>query len=64
MEKHINETLIKLASSIEALAESIEKDAVEAPTLQKQASVQRDFGFGKVSETPDKGDPLLNFILS
>ena len=65
MEKHINDSLIKLAESIEALADSIEKDAASAPVaMQKEASLRRDFSFGRVTETPDKGDPLLNFILS
>ncbi len=65
MENHIAETLLKLASSIETLAETIEKDAEASQKHVKTASANRDFGFGGVSEVPDKGaDPLLSFILS
>lgn len=65
MENHITDSLTKLAESLEALADSIEKDAeIAATSMEKKASFSRDFGFGRVTETPDKGDPLLNFILS
>ena len=62
MDNQISETLIKLAQSMEKLAESIEKDSAHEPHM-KVASA-RDFGFGGVSELPDRGDPLLSFILS
>ena len=64
MENHISESLIKLASSIDTLAESIEKEPAHAQQV-KTAGAKRDFGFGSVDDTPDRGsDPLMSFLLS
>ena len=65
MDSNISEALVKLAESLESLAESIEKDAEKAAEdFTKQASTSRDLSFGQVSDTPENGDPLLNFLLS
>lgn len=64
MRDKIVETLENLALSIDKLADAIDADDYE---VEKTASVsvRRDFGFGGVSDAPDKGvDPLLSFILS
>jgi hypothetical protein len=64
MENHISESLMKLASSIDSLAESIEKEPTYNPQI-KTAGTKRDFGFGSVDDTPDRGaDPLMAFLLS
>lgn len=65
MDNNISEALVKLAESLESLAESIEKDAESSSSdFAKQASAGRDLSFGQVSDTPEKGDPLMNFLLS
>lgn len=64
MENHISESLMKLASSIDTLAESIEKEPAHTQQV-KTAGTNRDFGFGSVDDTPDQGsDPLMAFLLS
>lgn len=64
MDTQIRDTLMKLASSIETLANSIEKDAEVSNSFQSKTASSRDFGFGGVSDIPDRDDPFTSFILS
>lgn len=62
--ENIVETLNKLASSLETLANSIEEDSKVANSQVKVASENQDFGFGNLSDKSDRSDPLMSFILS
>ena len=62
--ENIVETLNKLASSLEDLANSIEEDSKTVVAQTKIASESKDFGFGNLSDKLDRSDPLTSFILS
>lgn len=56
----IKDQLVKIAESLDTIAESIEKEAQQA-----EPTTKRDFGFGKVGSSPVKDiDPLTSFLLS
>jgi len=58
--KDISQQLIKVAESLDKIAQSLEEEQSKETENSK-----KDFGFGKVgSNTASKEDPLLNFIFS
>lgn len=58
----IQEQLVKIATSLEGIADSLEKEA-EVQAVDNKPT--KDFGFGKIGSTPSSGaDPLTSFLLS